>query len=312
MVLGPMAVTLAVTVVAVDVGIALPTMAAGYSTATTVDWARAIDAGPFSSVSTGERISFDNPDWVASLAAAAAVTERVRIMANVVVVPLHATALVAKQVATLDVLSGGRMTLGVGVGGRQDDFRSLAATFGRRHQRLDDQVAELRRLWSGEPAFDGADPVGPRPLQPGGPPLLAGALGPKAMARAARWADGVTGFSVAGVVDEMAATFRLAEQAWEDAGRSDRPRLVTGCFFLVGEDDDVASDRLRDFAARYLAVFGADVAEALASETRVSSAAALHQVLDGAEAAGCDEIVLVPGTVDLDCLHRTTEALLSR
>src|SRR5688572_17406859 len=119
-----------------DVGISLPTMAAGYGPTTTVDWARAIDAGPYSSVSTGERISFDNPDWVVALAAAAAVTERVRVIANVVVLPLHHPAMVAKQVATLDVTSNGRVTLGVGVGGRGHDFRSVDAPYERRHARL--------------------------------------------------------------------------------------------------------------------------------------------------------------------------------
>lgn len=287
-------------------------MAPGYGPSTTVDWSRAIDAGPFSSVSTGERISFDNPDWVATLATAAAVTERVRVMANVVVLPLHSAALVAKQVATLDQLSGGRMTLGVGVGGRQDDFRSLGASFERRHVRLDEQVAELRRLWAGGPAVEGADPIGPVPVQDGGPPILAGALGPKAMARAARWADGVTGFSVVGDVDEMANTFRLAEQAWSEADRPEPPRRVTGCFYVLGDDDAAAHDELQAFAARYLAVFGAEFARSLAAETRVSSTAALHEVLDGAEAAGCDEIVLVPGTVGLDCLHRTADAVGSR
>lgn len=295
-----------------DIGISLPTMAAGYGPTTTVDWARAVDAGPFSSISTGERISFDNPDWVSSLAAAAAVTERVRVMANVVVLPLHAAALVAKQVATLDVLSAGRFTLGVGVGGRGHDYRSLGAPYTYRHARLDEQVAELRRLWAGAPPFEGADPIGPAPVQAGGPPILAGSLGPKSMARAARWADGVTGFSVAGVADEMAGTFRLAEQAWQDAGRAEAPRKVSGCFYLLGDDDQVARDGLRAFTARYLGVFGRDFAEAMAAETRVWSVDALHALLEGAEAAGCDELVLVPGTVDLDCLHRTVAALAAR
>ena len=105
-----------------DIGIALPTMAPGYGPTTTVDWARGIDAGPFSSVSTGERISFDNQDWTVALAAAAAVTERVRVIANVVVLPLHPAAEVAKQAVALDQVSNGRFTLGVGVGGR--DFEA--------------------------------------------------------------------------------------------------------------------------------------------------------------------------------------------
>lgn len=295
-----------------EIGIALPTMAPGYGPSTTVDWARAVDAGPFSSISTGERISFDNPDWVVALAAAAAVTERVRVIANVVVLPLHPVAEVAKQIATLDQQSGGRVTLGVGVGGREHDYRSLGAPFTRRHARLDEQVAELRRLWGGEPPFEGADPIGPSPLQPGGPPILAGALGPKAMARAARWADGVTGFSVAGAVGEMANTFRLADQAWTDAGRAEAPRKVNGCFYLLGPEDEAARAELRVFAARYLGVFGREFAEAMAAETRIWNEAALHEVLDGAAAEGCDELILVPGTVDLDCLERTVSVLTAR
>ena len=295
-----------------EIGIALPTMAPGYGPTTTVDWARGIDAGPFSSVSTGERISFDNQDWTAALAAAAAVTERVRVIANVVVLPLHPAAEVAKQAVSLDQVSNGRFTLGVGVGGREHDYRSLGATFARRHARLDEQVAELRRLWAGEPPFEGADPVGPPPVQVGGPPLLAGSLGPKSMARAARWADGVTGFSVAGVADEMAGTFRLAEQAWTDAGREVAPRKVNGCFYLLGPDDETARDQLRRFAARFLGVFGREFAEAMAAETRIWSEAALHRLLDEAEAAGCDELILVPGTVDLDCLDRTAAAVAGR
>jgi alkanesulfonate monooxygenase SsuD/methylene tetrahydromethanopterin reductase-like flavin-dependent oxidoreductase (luciferase family) len=132
------------------------------------------------------------------------------------------------------------------------------------------------------------------------------------MARAARWADGVTGFSVGGVADEMAGTFRLAEQAWSDAGRQDPPRKVSGCFYLLAPDDERAAAGLREFTARYLAVFGREFAEAMAAETLVHSPSALAELLDQAEGAGADEIVLVPATTDLDCLHRTSEVVAAR
>ncbi|HEY5888411.1 MAG TPA: LLM class flavin-dependent oxidoreductase, partial [Acidimicrobiales bacterium] len=238
-----------------EIGMSLPTMAPGHTAATTLDWSRAIDAGPYSTLSTGERITFDNPDWLVTLSAAAVVTERVRLFANLVVLPAHPVAVVAKQLATLDQLSGGRLTVGVGVGGRGHDFRAAERPTAGRHATLDTQVAELRRLWTGEPPFPRADPVGPPPAQGADVSILAGAMGPKAMARAARWADGVSGFSISGSVDEMAALFLLAEQAWADAGRTTAPRRVNGCFYVLDGDDDRAAATLEAFARRYLTIF---------------------------------------------------------
>lgn len=290
-----------------EIGIALPTMATGFTRATFVDWCRGIDEGPYSSVSAGERITFHNPELLVANTAAAALTERVRVVTNIAVLPLHRPALIAKQLATLDVLAAGRLVVGVGVGGRAEDYRSLEVPFEGRHGRLDDGVAELRRLWSGEPAFDGGQPVGPAPHTPGGPPIWAAAMGPKSMARAARWADGVTGFSIAADPEEIARGNRLALEAWEAAGRAERPRLVSGSFYLLGGSG--ASADLKRFARAYLAVFGERAADALSDLVELASPARLLDALAAAEDAGCDEFILVPGTVDPDCLARTTAAL---
>ncbi|MDQ1397430.1 MAG: hypothetical protein QOG64_2689 [Acidimicrobiaceae bacterium] len=290
-----------------DIGVALPTMARGFTRATFVDWCRGIDAGPFSSVSAGERITFHNTDFLVSNAAAAALTERVRVFANLAVAPLHAIPVLAKQLATLDILAGGRLTLGVGIGGREDDYRAAGSPFARRHERLDQAVAELRQLWRGEVPFEGADPVGPAPVQQNGPPILAGALGPKAMRRAAAWADGISSFSITAGAGEMVAANRLARQTWTDAGRTDPPRLVSGCFYLLGGVD--AAQQLRTFTYDYLRIFGDDFARAFADEIDLTSADRLRRAIGDAEAAGCDEFILVPGTVDLGCLEQTVAAL---
>jgi len=290
----------------VEVGVALPQMATGYGPGTTVDWARCADEGPFSSLSAGERVTFSNPEMVASLAAAAAVTTRIRIFANLWVLPTHAAAMVAQQVTTLDQLSGGRLSIAVGVGAREDDYRALGAPWPGRHARLDAEVAELRRLLDGEPPFEGSDPVGPDRTQADGPEILAGALGPRSMARAARWADGVSGFSLSGRGAEVAGTNERARRAWSDAGRR-APRLVNGTFFVLGVPDPL--DTLRAFTARYLGFTGAAFAEAAAAETTAASPDAVRKVLDGAEAAGCDEFVLVPGSTDLRCLTAAAEVV---
>ncbi len=293
-----------------DVGVALPTMAPDYSRATTLDWARRIDAGPFSSISCGERITFRNQEMMVVNAAAAALTERVRVFVNLVVLPFHPVPVIAKQLATLDVLSGGRVTVGVGVGGREHDYRAANSTFDRRHARLDEGVQELRRIWSGGEAFDGSDPVGPYPVQPGGPPLLAGAMGPKGLARAAVWADGISGFALTADGGEMASAVTAARQAWDDAGRDDPPKLVSGCFAVLGTADDQGV--LQAFTYDYLAIFGTKLARTLADDAPVWNADRLRRVLDDAEAAGVDEFILVPGTTDPACADAFAEVVASR
>jgi alkanesulfonate monooxygenase SsuD/methylene tetrahydromethanopterin reductase-like flavin-dependent oxidoreductase (luciferase family) len=290
-----------------EIGIALPTMARGFTRETLIAWCAGIDTGPFSSVSTGDRVSFHNPELITTTAGAAALTSRVRVMTNVAVLPLHSTAVVAKQLATLDVLSGGRLTVGVGVGGREHDYRAAGVSFAGRHRRLDQAVGDLRRLWAGEAPFEGADPIGPAPVQPGGPPILAGALGPRSMRRAAAWADGVTGFTIAAEAAEIRRTNALATEAWHEAGRSSAPRLVNGTFYVLGGADPQSA--LSSFTRDYLLVFGAEVARALAASVEVSTPQRLRRVVEETDAAGCDELILVPGTLDPACLEATVAAL---
>lgn len=297
------------TLLGMEIGVALPQMAPGYGPGTTVAWASRVDEGPFSSISAGERVTFPNPEMVASLAAAAAVTRRVRVMANLWVLPAHSTAMVAQQVTTLDQLADGRLSLAVGVGAREDDYRALDSSFRGRHAQLDDRVAELRRLLAGHPPFPGADPVGPAPTRPAGPEILAGAMGPKAMRRAAAWADGISAFTLSGSKDEVARTNALADQCWEEAGRG-VPRKVSGTFFALGVDDPART--LHTFAARYLGFLGPELAGAMAATVRTATPGDLRAVLDGAEAAGCDEFILVPGTVDLRALDAVVEVVAGR
>lgn len=290
-----------------EIGVALPQMAPGYGPGTTLDWARGIDAGPFSSVSAGERVTFGNPEMVATLGACAAVTERVRVFANLWVLPQHPMPMVAQQIGTLDQLADGRLDVAVGVGGREHDYRALGQEFTGRHQRLDDKVAELRSLLAGEPPFEGAAPVGPAPVQPGGPRILAGAMGPKAMRRAAKWADGISGFSIAGDAAEIRNANALADQCWAEEGRDSVPRKVSGCFTALGVPD--AAGTLHSFTARYLGFLGPELAEAVADTARVSDPGVLAEVLDAAEAAGCDEFILVPATTDLRFLSAAAEVV---
>jgi len=252
----------------VKISMVLPSMVAGVDRAAILAWCRGIDAGPFASLACGERIAFHNQEMRVLLSAAAALTERVRIVPALYVLPMHATALVAKEVATLDVLSGGRVTVCVGVGGREQDYHALGASFERRFATLDAQVAELRRLWSGEPAFEGAPAVGPLCLQKGGPPIWSGAMGPRSLARAARWADAVMGFATTGDLAEAERGFADVDTAWRGAGRRERAQRITGFWYGLGPG---AEERLQRYVFDYLRVFGERGAKAIAAKQRVHS-----------------------------------------
>jgi alkanesulfonate monooxygenase SsuD/methylene tetrahydromethanopterin reductase-like flavin-dependent oxidoreductase (luciferase family) len=204
-----------------DLAMTLPTMVP-HGRDEMMAWCGAIDDGPWSSLAVPERITYPSHSMIVQLSAAAALTERVRLWTTIAVLPAHNAVEVAKQMASVDQLSNGRLTLGVGVGGREHDYLAIGGDFARRWSRMDEQVATMRRIWAGEPPFPGADPVGPPPVQPGGPPLIAGALGPKAIGRAARWADGVDG---AWTLDgDEAAVDRIRPNRSGVAGRRTRRR----------------------------------------------------------------------------------------
>lgn len=285
----------------------LPVMVPGLDRPTVLEWCRRIDAGPFSTLAVGERITFPNPEALVTMSVAAAATERVRLAFTVLVSPLHAPLVLAKQLATLDVLSGGRLIVGLGVGAREDDYRAAGAAFdGKRLGRLEADAALLRRVWSGERVVEGADPIEPPPIQSGGPALWAGALLPQSIRRAARWADGICGFSFAPSADEVAMQFDGARAAWRESNRESPPRLVTSFWFALGPDADQQMDT---YLRRYLGFFGDYDAEQLRAMCQVRSARALADAVRMVADLGADELLLVPTTSEPDELSRLEDAL---
>jgi len=286
----------------------LPVMVPGLDRDTILEWARRIDAGPYSSLAAGERITFPNPELMVTVSAAAAVTERVSLALTVVVLPLHSPVLMAKQIATLDVISGGRVTLGLGIGARIEDYRAVGALFDtRRLKRMEEQIALMRRVWAGENVVEGAlRPVEPLPVQPGGPELLAGALAPDSIRRAARWADGICGFSFGPSAEEITFAYDTARQAWRDAVRARAPRLVMSFWFALGAK---AREQLDTYLSRYLGFLGDDAAEALAPTVKTTTPAALREAARMLADLGTDEMILVPTTSDPDEVHRVADIL---
>ena len=118
---------------------------------TLVDWARQADEAGFSTLGTDRPARLPNYEELVSLAAAAAVTSRIRLTTSVLLSPLHSNAaLFAKQAASIDRISGGRLVLGLGIGGREDDFSASGLTMAGRGRRFDEQLDEMKRIWAGE------------------------------------------------------------------------------------------------------------------------------------------------------------------
>ena len=288
------------------IGMTLPSFVVGVDGPTIRTWCRRIDDGPYASLAVGERVAYPSHDLVSTLAYAAAATSRVRIVSTIVVLPSHDEVRLAKQAATIDVLSEGRLTVGVGVGGRDQDYVAVGANTEHRFAKLDEQVTTMRAVWRGEVVVAGVPPIGPTPVQPGGPPVLTAAMGPKSLARSARWADGLSGFDLAPDAHSVQATFDAVRVAWTKAGRKDRPWLSTSTWFALGDD---SVERLRGYARSYLSTFGDAAADAMAAMCRLSDVGALRETVAALSETGCDEFIFVPTTDDPRELDRLEGAL---
>src|SRR6266702_2094726 len=157
-----------------DIGIGLPSTIPGIPGRLILQWASAAEQAGFSSLGTLDRIVYSNLETVPTLAAAAAVTERIGLTTAILIGPYRGNgALLAKQLATVDAIAGGRLQVGIAVGGRADDYEATGSVFAERGRAFDAQLAELQAVWAQQPRGY-AGPIGPAPVQPGGPPLLIG------------------------------------------------------------------------------------------------------------------------------------------
>lgn len=287
----------------------MPVMEADLDAGTLKAWARAIDDGPFSSLCWGERIAFDNPESLTLLGALAAWTDRVRLVTTVVVPQLHDPVMLAKQLATGDMLCDGRLTVGIGVGGRHEDYHAVGADPATQTMRgMADRVAAMQRVWAGEKVTDSVVAVGPPPVQAGGPRLLVGTIGPKTVRSAARWADGMAGTTLDLDVAKQNELFDVARQAWAEAGKPD-PHLATSFWFAIGDGDGPRAQVHRHLR-RYMNWIPADYVDAMAPSTGWAGtddelAAVLRRFRD----IGTDEIHLIPTSSDLDQLRRVADVV---
>ena len=275
-----------------EIGIGLPATIPNVDGGLVLDWARRADRRGFSTVGTIDRLVYGNYEPLVALAGAAAVTERIRLTTSVLLAPLRSNAaLLAKQAASLDRLSGGRLVLGLSAGGREDDFEVGGVDFASRGRAFDGLVERVTAAWRGELG------VGPAPAAPDGPMLVFGGQAPAAMRRMARYGAGW--MSGGGGPDMFRNGAAAAKEAWAAAGRDGTPRLLSLGYYSLGPDAEGAADR---YLHHYYEFLG-PVADYIAAGALTSP----EQVRDAVGAfteAGCDELILFPcdqdpGQVDL-------------
>ncbi|MFG1704269.1 LLM class flavin-dependent oxidoreductase [Nonomuraea sp. M3C6] len=273
-----------------------------------LDWARCADAGPFSTVALLDRLVYDNPEPLVTLAALAGATGRIRVQTEVLLAPLRQPALMAKQVATLDRLSEGRLTLGIGLGGRRDDYTAAGVGVRGRGARLDEIMTDMRRIWSGEPYGEESGPIGPAPTRQGGPEILFGGFTTATVQRVARFGDGLLSASP---LDDTDRLFRATEQAWRAAGRTGRPKLVAQVNAALGPDTTIEEARghlRRYYGGPHYMDLPANYTD-LVGQRMLTTSGEVRDAVDRLTEIGADEIIFYCWSADMDQIDRFAEAL---
>ena len=282
-----------------QVGIGVPNIIPGTDGRTIIDWGREAERLGFSSLGTIGRLTFPTVEELTALAAIAAVTERIGLLTNTLIAPARDPAELAKQAASVDVLSGGRLTLGLGVGWREDDFIVTGRSFHERGRRFNEDLELMHRAWAGEKVRGSWFPVSPPPTR-GTVPILIGGTVAAAFERAAKWGIGWTSGGLP--PDQAAVNFQKARDAWKAAGREGEPRLVALQYYGWG---DGASERAAGYLGQYYGEYGGQMAKAIPigpDEVR--------KTVEAFREIGADELILDPTTADLDQLEEVARATL--
>lgn len=280
------------------VGMGLPAAVPGADATVIGPWATASERAGFTSLGVIDRLVYDNLDPLVALAAAAACTERIELLTTVLNVGYRRNPIVlAKQIASVDQLCGGRLTVGLALGGWPEDYAASDAPLSARGATFDATLVAMRQVWSG--AICGAS--GPMPALPTGRPrVLIGGLVSATYARGAAYGDGwvAPSFGMPVLKDGIAS----ARNAWKAAGRHGQPRIVVERYFSLGDRADQTADNylMHYYGSEYFPDVRAD---ALTSRERILDE--LQRLTE----VGCDDVVLLPCSADLDQVGLLADAL---
>jgi alkanesulfonate monooxygenase SsuD/methylene tetrahydromethanopterin reductase-like flavin-dependent oxidoreductase (luciferase family) len=285
------------------IGIGLPNTVPGTQGGEMRDWAMRAEAAGFSTLGTIDRLVYGNHESLIALSYAAAVTEHIGLLTSVLLAPLRTnTALLAKQATSVDVLSGGRLTIGLAVGDREDDYDVSGVDFASRGAIFDRQLDDLRRYWSGEKVgFAGG--IGPQPRD-GRPEVVIGGRSAATFRRAAQWKGWMMG---GGAPDTFPPEIEKLDAAWAAAGREGEPRRMSLAYFALGDD---ARGQAQRYIADYYAFLGEEAAQGF-GQSVPADPDSIRQVVDAFAAAGCDELVWFPTSSDPRQVDLLAEVVLA-
>ena len=284
-----------------EVGIGLPNAVLGASGEVFRDWARRAEERGFFALSTIDRFAYPSYDSLTSLTAAAAVTERIRLVTAIALGPAYPPVLLARNSAALAAISGGRLTLGLGVGGRADDFELSQRPFHTRGHDFDAELELLHQAWAGERIDGSPEPVVP-PVPGGRVPVMLGGNVDKAVERTVRWGEG---WIAGGGPPEMAAPmYERIRAAWKDGGRDGEPRFGALAYFALGGE---AAKRGAENLKHYYAFLG-EYAQMVA-DGMLTTEQAVKDAVRAFEDVGTTDLFINPAFAGLDQVDRLADAL---
>ena len=270
-----------------------------------LDWARVADRAGFHVFGTIDQPGYDSWDPLISLAAAAAVTERVRLATTILQLPNRNEINVAKQAAVIDRLSGGRLDLGLAVGGRESDYQAFGVKMRAPGRKFERQIRKIRRTWRAAKKSTDADGItGPAPLQKPLPPIWIGAMSERGIARATTMGDG---FIFATVGSQMMAEQTPKIRAAAEAAGKKKFQIVGLAYCAVGEDPVAALEAGARSVLRYYRV-------QLWTEPKNLIHAGPPEVIAQAakeyEQAGLDILILCPQIAEVKQVEQIAEHVL--
>jgi alkanesulfonate monooxygenase SsuD/methylene tetrahydromethanopterin reductase-like flavin-dependent oxidoreductase (luciferase family) len=281
------------------IGIGLPNQVRDVDPTVIPAWAERAEAAGFAALGTIGRIAYPGVMDTVALAAAAGATSTIGLLSQVMLTTVWPGRLLAKEIAGIDGVSGGRLTLGIGLGGREDDFVVDGLGVKGLGKRLDADLESYRELWSGQPVGGGTNPgvpAGAREV-----PMLIGGTAAASFKRMAKWGAGyiVPGLPAA----DAAGFFEQARTAWREAGRTEEQRLVAGAYFALGDPDQGRANVLDYYTGM------GDYAD-LAASRLSGDADAVRATIAAFAAIGTTQLMLVPATDDLDDIERLADIAL--